>query len=65
MSSAVDNQAETRKETRDVLLAAITQEVNAIDPQEHQHNRVALLHKLAEAYSLVYHGGKTEHPAKS
>lgn len=58
MSSTADNQAEKRKEARDVLLDAIVAEVGKIDPQEHQGNRVALLKTLAQAYALVYHGAQ-------
>jgi hypothetical protein len=56
MSSSVDNQADIRKETRDVLLEAIKTEVANIDPHDHQANRVSMLNELAKAYALVYHG---------
>ena len=64
MSSVQDNQADTRKETRDVLLEAIKTEVANIDVHDHQANRVAMLNELAKAYALVYHG-TTITPPKS
>lgn len=60
MSSTVDNQAEKRKEARDVLLDAIINEVAQIDSRDPQHQRVATLKHLAEAYSFVYHGSEQQ-----
>lgn len=59
MSSATDDTAQNRKDTRDALLAAIKREVEAIDRVDSQHNRVTYLKRLAEAYALVYHGAPT------
>jgi hypothetical protein len=59
MSSAVDNQSDKRKATRDALLDAITDEVQKIDPHDSQHIRITVLKTLAEAYSLIYHGSET------
>jgi hypothetical protein len=62
MSSTVDNQSEKRKEARDALLDAIIREVEAINPSDHQANRLMVLKRLAESYALVYHGSKIEQP---
>ncbi|MGW5333606.1 hypothetical protein [Streptomyces bauhiniae] len=62
MSSAQDNQSDKRKEARDALLEAIVQEVQAIDPKDHQANRLTILKRLAESYALVYHGSTIEQP---
>lgn len=62
MSSTVDNQADTRKQTRDALLEAIKAEVANISPHDHQANRVAMLNELAKAYALVYHGSTITQP---